>query len=576
MRSCHTVSAGFDDPDLVSCAGLIPVMALAERAGLHDLTAAHVRVPGAGGSNPVVKVAALVAGMVAGADTIDAMDLLRHGGMGRVFTAVGHRRRWARSCGRSRSPHVRQLDAVASRVLVNLAGRAPLLVGADQVAYLDIDDTIKATFGHKKQGAGYGYSGVKGLNALLATCSTPVSAPVIAATRLRRGATNSAKGAARLVADALVTAAKAGATGQVTVRCDSAYDNHDVIAAARTGGDRLSLTARMDPAVTRAITQIPNDAWVGIKYPHAIYDQDEHRWISDAEVAEIAFTAFTSRRRDERIGARLIVRRVKRLNPATVPAGQGALFSTWRHHAVFTDSAESMLAAEATHRDHANAREGHRRAEERPARAPPVRANQRERRMAGPGGDLVQPDPRRRDPGLQVPRQGDHCHDPDPAHRRARPHRPLSPPAPPPPARPMALGDRLAGDVHHRQRATDPRDLTTSPQRRNQGPEVEDPDRPAPHPRPNQKQRTSGPISAHQERTGGSRLSPRVRLTCPGSASLRRGRGAAPRPCDGDRSRGCRVGSARPRPVSRVRLRRNRRSRSAQLRLLGPERRHPR
>src|SRR5450830_1767891 len=258
MRSCHTVSAGFDDPDLVSCAGLIPVMALAERAGLHDLTAAHVRVPGAGGSNPVVKVAALVAGMVAGADTIDAMDLLRHGGMGRVFTAVGHRRRWARSCGRSRSPHVRQLDAVASRVLVNLAGRAPLLVGADQVAYLDIDDTIKATFGHKKQGAGYGYSGVKGLNALLATCSTPLSAPVIAATRLRRGATNSAKGAARLVADALVTAGKAGATGVVTVRADSAYYNHDVIAAARTGGARFSITARMDPAVTRAITQIPD------------------------------------------------------------------------------------------------------------------------------------------------------------------------------------------------------------------------------------------------------------------------------------------------------------------------------
>src|SRR5450830_120460 len=87
MRSCHTVSAGFDDPNLVSCAGLIPVMALAERAGLHDLTRAHVRVPGSAGSNAVVKVAVLVAGMVAGADTIDAMDLLRHGGMGRVFTA---------------------------------------------------------------------------------------------------------------------------------------------------------------------------------------------------------------------------------------------------------------------------------------------------------------------------------------------------------------------------------------------------------------------------------------------------------------------------------------------------------
>ena len=109
---------------------------------------------------------------------------------------------------------------------------------------------------------------------------------------------------------------------------------------------------------------------MGITYPHAIYDQDEHRWVSDAEVAEIGFTAVTSRRLDEHISARLIVRRVKRLNPKAVPAGQGALFSTWRHHAVFTDSQESMLDAEATHRDHANAREGHRRAEERPPRPP--------------------------------------------------------------------------------------------------------------------------------------------------------------------------------------------------------------
>jgi len=109
----------------------------------------------------------------------------------------------------------------------------------------------------------------------------------------------------------------------------------------------------MDPAVTRAITQIPDDAWVGIKYPHAIYDEQEGRWVSDAEVAETSFTAFTSRKKSEHISARLIVRRVKRLNPTTVPAGQGALFTTWRHHAVFTDSAESMLAAETTHRDHA-------------------------------------------------------------------------------------------------------------------------------------------------------------------------------------------------------------------------------
>jgi len=353
MRVCHNASAGFDDPNLVSCAGLIPVMRLAERAGLHDLARAHVRVPGSAGANADVKVAGLIAGMVAGADTIDAMDLLRHGGMGRVLTAGRAPSTLGTFLRAFTFGHVRQLDAVASRVLVNLAARTPLLVGADQVAYLDIDDTIKATYGYQKQGAGYGYSKVKGLNALLAIVSTPLSAPVIVATRLRRGPTNSAKGAARLVADALVTAGKAGATGQVTVRSDSAYYNHDVIAAARTGGARFSITARMDPAVTRAITQIPADAWVGIKYPHAIYDEEEHRWVSDAEVAEISFTAFTSRRLDEHISARLIVRRVKRLNPKAVPAGQGALFSVWRHHAVFTDSREVMLAAEATHRDHA-------------------------------------------------------------------------------------------------------------------------------------------------------------------------------------------------------------------------------
>ena len=353
MRSCHNVSAAFDDPNLVSCAGLIPVMTLAERAGLHDLVATHLRVPGSAGSNPGVKVAALVAGMLAGADSIEDMDLLRHGAMGRVFTPGRAPSTLGTFLRAFTFGHVRQLDAVASRLLVNLAGRAPLLPGADQVAYLDIDDTIKATYGYQKQGAGYGYSKVKGLNALLAIASTPLSAPVIAATRLRRGPTNSAKGAARLVADALVTARKAGATGIVTVRSDSAYYNHDVIAAARTGGARFSITARMDRAVTRAITQIPEDAWVGIKYPHAIFDQDEQRWVSDAEVAEVAFTAFTSRTKAEHIGARLIVRRVKRLNPKTIPAGQDELFSVWRHHAVFTDSRELMLAAGATHRDHA-------------------------------------------------------------------------------------------------------------------------------------------------------------------------------------------------------------------------------
>ena len=173
MRVCHSVSARFDDPNLVSCAGLVPVMTLAERAGLHDLAATHVRVPGPAGSNPAVKVTALVAGMVAGADSIDDMDLLRHAGMGRVFTVCRAPSTLGTFLRSFTFGHVRQLDAVASRVLVNLAERPPLLAGADHVAYLDIDDTIKATYGYQKQGAGYGYSKIKGLNALLATCSTP-------------------------------------------------------------------------------------------------------------------------------------------------------------------------------------------------------------------------------------------------------------------------------------------------------------------------------------------------------------------------------------------------------------------
>jgi hypothetical protein len=194
---------------------------------------------------------------------------------------------------------------------------------------------------------------VRGLNAQLATLSTPTAAPVIVGSRLRRGAAASAHGAPRLIAEALATAQKAGATGTITVRADSAYYNRDVVAAARAGGARFSITARMDPAVTAAISRIPEQDWVGIEYPQAIFDEDEQRWVSDAEVAEIPYTAFTSRKKAEHVSARLIVRRVRRLNFATARAGQDELLAAYRHHAVFTDSPLNMLEAEASHRDHA-------------------------------------------------------------------------------------------------------------------------------------------------------------------------------------------------------------------------------
>lgn len=347
------MSVRFDDPNLVSCAGLVPVMALAARCGLETLLAGRLTMAGKGTANAAGKVLALVAGMIAGVDSINDMDLLRHGAMTRLFDRVRAPSTLGTFLRLFTFGHVRQLDAVAARLLARLAVATPILGGAEQVTFLDIDDTLRQTYGYAKQGSGRGYTGVKGLNALLATLSTPLSVPVIAATRLRRGSTNSVRGAAKLLADALATARRAGATAMVIVRADSAYYGHDIINTCRRAGARFSITARQTATVTRAITTIGEDAWTAIRYPNAIFDNDEQRWVSDAEVAEIGYTAFTGRRKAEHITARLIVRRVRRLNPAHARDGQSEMFAVYRYHAVFTDSPEPMLIAEATHRDHA-------------------------------------------------------------------------------------------------------------------------------------------------------------------------------------------------------------------------------
>ena len=349
MRVCHSVSASFDDPNLVSCAGLAPVLRLAQRAGLQDLVAGHVRIARPGGCNAAVKVSCLVAGMVAGADCIDDMALLRHGAMDRLFTGVRAPSTLGTFLRTFTFGHVRQLDAVASRLLINLARTAPLLPGSEELAYRDVDDTVRQTYGYAKQGAGRGYTGTKGLNALLAVVSTPASAPVIAATRLRKGSTTSAKGAHRFVADALITATAAGATGTLVLRADSAFYQADVIAAVRRRKARFSITARKSPPVRAAIEAISAGAWTPIKYTNAIWDHDAQAWISDAEVAEIAFTAFTSKPKAEQVSARLIVRRV----PDRNPAHQSELFTVYRYHAVFTNSPLPMIAAESAHRAHA-------------------------------------------------------------------------------------------------------------------------------------------------------------------------------------------------------------------------------
>jgi hypothetical protein len=227
MQLSHTPaarSAVFDDPNLVSSAGLVPVLALAESAGLDSLADRLLRVPTDKGANAGLKVSSLVAGMVAGADSIEDMALLRHGGMARVFNHAYAPSTLGSFLRAFTFGHVRQLDAIASRFLTRLADRAPLLPAADtdEFVLVDVDDTIIEVHGYAKQGAGFGYTGVRGLNALLATATTAVAAPVVVAQRLRKGSAGSPRGAKRLVTDALKTVRSLSPAKQL-VRADSAF-----------------------------------------------------------------------------------------------------------------------------------------------------------------------------------------------------------------------------------------------------------------------------------------------------------------------------------------------------------------
>ncbi len=191
------------------------------------------------------------------------------------------------------------------------------------------------------------------LNTLIATASTASSAPVILAQRLR----NSAKGAARIVNDALATlrhTSGPNTSPAVLVRADSAFYGHATIGTAIKAGVDVSVAVRMDPVVKAAIATIPEGAWTTIEYTDAIRDEATGQWISKAEVAETEFIAFRSRKKAEHVTRRLVVRRIPDLNPKK--AEQPTLFDTFRHHAFFTttDSEQSdTVAADKTHRAHA-------------------------------------------------------------------------------------------------------------------------------------------------------------------------------------------------------------------------------
>ena len=284
--------------------------------------------------------------------------LLRHGAMSTLFGGVRAPSTLGSHLRCYTWGNVAQLEKAGREFLAALAGRAPLLPGAGSLAFIDIDSMQKRVYGHKKQGARFGHTKiqgksllVRGLNALAATISTPLSAPVIAGTRLRGGNAASARGAAGFAAQAIGTARACGCTGAIVVRLDSAFYAAGVIAAIRRAGAFFSVTARMDAKVAAAIAAIPGDAWTPIRYPRAIWDDQLRCWISDAEVAETEYTAFASKK-GQAVTARLVVRRVRDLNKHAAE-GMDELFPVWRYHAIFTDSPFELIQAEGQHRDHA-------------------------------------------------------------------------------------------------------------------------------------------------------------------------------------------------------------------------------
>lgn len=350
MKACHGIVAEFDEVNLVSAAGLVPVLELAEAAGFSESVEELSSLPTA---NVAVKARTVVAGMLAGADSIDDLDVLRAGGTARVLGAVRAPSTIGTFLRSFTHGHVLQLHGANRRLLAGLVAKVPGLVGGDDLVFVDVDDTIREVHGYRKEGAGFGYSGVRGLNALVATVSTPSSAPVVAECSLRRGATRSGKGAHWHLARALTQVnTMTGASQRVWVRGDSAFATAKNVAAAVKSGAWFSFTVPAWATVTRAISLIPASAWTAIKYPNAIWDAETGEWVSEAEVAETSFTAFVSHPTARQVDCRLVVRRVKRLG-GTSTQGQGELFDTYRHHAFITNTTLPAVQADAHHRAHA-------------------------------------------------------------------------------------------------------------------------------------------------------------------------------------------------------------------------------
>jgi hypothetical protein len=213
----------FDDENLVSCAGLVPVMALAEQTGLPDMLSERVvfrseRIR-SGAANAAPKLTAVIAGMAVGADSVDDLDVIRAGGMDRLFGEVYACSTMGQFLREFTHGNTSQLASVGRAHLRALVQRTGCLPGIEARCFVDIDSLLRPVYGHQKQGASFGHTKIasrqvlrKGLSPLATVISTEQAAPLIAGMRLRAGKAGSGKGAASMVAEAIRTARAAGAS----------------------------------------------------------------------------------------------------------------------------------------------------------------------------------------------------------------------------------------------------------------------------------------------------------------------------------------------------------------------------
>ena len=324
----------FDDHRLVANAGLILPVTLAQHLGLRELIDNHVDLGDAPGrANTGDKMLTLVASALAGGDCIDDADVLRTGGtasaIGCVVKAPSTLGTFLRSF---RWGHVRQLDRVSRELLARAwsAGAGP----GDGTLTIDLDSTICETYGLAKEGArDHGYTGQRGYHPLLAIAAG--TGDVLMA-RLRQGRANTARGAAHFLRETVGRVRYAGARGQLTVRADSGFYTHAIVAVCRKMDVRYSITVRQHARLRNIIEAIPEQDWTPIPY-----------WMDGAaDVAETTYVPFQNE--PDAAPVRLIVRRVKPTH-----GSQLALFASYSYHGFITDRYGDTLDLEADHRRHA-------------------------------------------------------------------------------------------------------------------------------------------------------------------------------------------------------------------------------